>query len=73
MHWTYDPLEAKNAHFNLNKLGAMAGEYVRDMYGRRDSPLHRGIGTDRLVPTWAMDSPRVIDRLVDGRPGPGAD
>jgi chorismate synthase len=70
MHWTFDPLEAKNAHFNLNKLGAVAGEYVRDMYGRTDSPLHRGIGTDRFVPTWAMDSPRVTERLVEGRPGP---
>jgi len=75
MLWTYDPLEAKNAHFNLNKLGATAGEFVQDMYGRTDSPLHRGIGTDRFVPTWAMDSPRVIERLVEGRtgPDPGAD
>jgi predicted GNAT superfamily acetyltransferase len=40
------------------------------MYGRTDSPLHRGIGTDRFVPTWAMDSPRVTERLVEGRPGP---
>ena len=70
MHWTFDPLEAKNAHLNLNKLGAVAGEYVQDMYGGTDSPLHRGIGTDRFVPTWAMDSPRVIERLVEGRPGP---
>ena len=75
MYWTFDPLEAKNAHFNLNKLGAVAGEYVRDMYGGTDSPLHRGIGTDRFVPTWAMDSPRVTERLVEGRagPDPGAD
>ena len=70
MLWTYDPLEAKNAHFNLNKLGATAGEFVQDMYGRTDSPLHRGIGTDRFVPTWTLDSPRVIERLVEGRPGP---
>ena len=70
MRWTFDPLEAKNAHFNLNKLGAVAGEYVQDMYGRTGSPLHEGIGTDRFVPTWAMDSPRVIERLVEGRAGP---
>ncbi len=75
MHWTFDPLEAKNAHLNLNKLGAVAGEYIRDMYGQTDSPLHRGIGTDRFVATWAMDSPRVTERLVEARPGPdpGAD
>jgi predicted GNAT superfamily acetyltransferase len=70
MHWTFDPLEAKNAYFNLNKLGAVAGEYVRDMYGLTDSPLHRGIGTDRFVATWEMDSPRVMERLVEGRAGP---
>ena len=75
MYWTFDPLEAKNAHLNLNKLGAVAEEYVRDMYGGTHSPLHRGIGTDRFIPTWAMDSPRVTERLVEGRagPDPGAD
>ena len=75
VHWTFDPLESKNAHLNLNKLGAVAGEYVEDMYGQTDSPLHRGIGTDRLVPTWTLDSERVIERLVKGRSGPevGAD
>jgi len=70
MCWTFDPLEAKNAYLNLEKLGALAGEYVWDMYGRTDSPLHRGIGTARFVPTWAMDSTRVIERIVEGRAGP---
>ena len=75
VYWTFDPLESKNGHLNLNKLGAVAGEYVRDMYGQTDSPLHRGIGTDRLVPTWTLDSDRVIERMVEGRSGPevGAD
>ncbi len=72
MRWTFDPLEARNAHLNLNKLGAVADEYVDDMYGRTDSPLHEGIGTDRLVPIWTMDSPRVVERLVEGRVGPDA-
>ena len=75
VHWSFDPLESKNAHLNLNKLGAVAHEYVQDMYGQTDSPLHRGIGTDRLVPTWTLDSERVVRRLVKGRSGPepGAD
>ena len=75
VYWTFDPLESKNAHLNLNKLGAVAGEYVKDMYGQTDSPLHRGIGTDRLVPTWSLDSNRVIKRMLEGRSGPepGAD
>ena len=70
MHWTFDPLESKNAYLNLNKLGAVAREYVQDMYGQTDTPRHMGIGTDRLVPTWMMDSERVHARLVEGRSGP---
>ena len=69
MHWTFDPLESKNAYLNLNKLGAVAREYVQDMYGQTDSPRHMGIGTDRLVPTWMMDSERVHARLVEGPVG----
>ena len=49
MYWTYDPLVAKNAHLNLNLLGARVIEYVRDMYGTTASPLHSGLATDRLV------------------------
>jgi predicted GNAT superfamily acetyltransferase len=49
MSWTFDPLVAKNAHFNLNRLGAQVVEYVPDMYGTTSSPLHYGLATDRLV------------------------
>lgn len=72
MLWTFDPLESKNAHLNLNKLGAVAREYVPDIYGQTDSPLHQGIGTDRFVATWMMDSERVVERLEIGRSGPAA-
>jgi chorismate synthase len=63
MYWTFDPLESRNAYLNFGKLGATSHEYVRDMYGHSDSPLHLEIGTDRLVVTWDLDSPRVIERL----------
>jgi chorismate synthase len=49
MYWTYDPLIAKNAHFNLNVLGARVVGYEPDMYGDTGSPLHHGLPTDRLV------------------------
>jgi chorismate synthase len=49
MFWTYDPLIAKNAHFNLNVLGARVVRYAPDMYGDMGSPLHHGLPTDRLV------------------------
>lgn len=63
MYWTFDPLEAGNAHLNLALLGAVAREYVPEMYGESDSPLHRGIGTDRLVALWPIRRERVEVRL----------
>lgn len=64
MYWTFDPLEAGNAYLNLCKLGVVSSEYVVDMYGgNTGSPLHAGIGTDRLVVLWQMDDRRVTSRL----------
>ena len=65
MSWTFDPLVAKNAHLNLNRLGAHVVAYVPDVYGTTGSPLHYGIATDRLIvsvdtrataPSDALDS-----------------
>ena len=55
MYWTYDPLVARNAHLNFNRLGVTVDEYVEDMYGASDSELHRGLGTDRFVVAWPLD------------------
>jgi predicted GNAT superfamily acetyltransferase len=55
MYWTFDPLVARNAHFNLNRLGASVEEYVVDMYGSgRSSPVDRAIGTDRFIVRWDL-------------------
>ena len=54
IYWTFDPLDAKNAHINFNRLGIYAREYVVDMYGETASPLHQGIGTDRLIAIWDL-------------------
>lgn len=67
MIWTWDPLQSRNAYLNLVRLGAVAREYRRDMYGETDSVLHRGIGTDRLLALWRMRSPRVERRLAGER------
>ena len=65
MYWTFDPLEARNAHFNLNVLGARVDDYVMDMYGPGDSsPLHRGLGTDRFVARWDLDH-HLPDQLAE--------
>jgi predicted GNAT superfamily acetyltransferase len=63
--WTFDPLEIRNAHFNLNRLGAICREYHENLYGITTSPLHRGIPTDRLVAEWHLDSARVVASLGD--------
>jgi predicted GNAT superfamily acetyltransferase len=57
MYWTYDPLIAKNAHFNLNVLGARVVRYAPDMYGETGSPLHHGFATDRLVVVYDTARP----------------
>jgi len=61
--WTFDPLESRNAHLNLRRLGAIARTYHRDLYGPPDSPLHAGLGTDRLVAEWHIGSDRVRRRI----------
>ncbi len=66
MYWTFDPLQALNANLNLNTLGAQPIEYVEDMYGETGSDLHSGLGTDRFVAQWDLDSPRV-EALAQGR------
>jgi len=63
IEWTFDPLELRNAHFNLNRLGAICRRYLPNLYGITTSPLHRGLATDRLVAEWYLDSPRVIAAL----------
>lgn len=69
MAWTFEPLESRNAWINLGRLGAVARAYEVDMYGDTDSPLHREVGTDRLVALWDLDSVRVRARL-EGRHAP---
>lgn len=58
--WTYDPLVARNAHLNLNRLGASIAGYAPNMYGEgTGSPLHVGGETDRLIVQWELDGARA--------------
>jgi predicted GNAT superfamily acetyltransferase len=63
MCWTFDPLIAKNAHLNLNVLGASVLRYVPDMYGTTESPLHHGLATDRLVVSCPTTTPAATPRV----------
>ena len=68
MEWTFDPLEIKNAYFNLECLGAIARRYNVNQYGITNSPLQGFLPTDRLVAEWWMNSKRVNTLLAGGRP-----
>ncbi len=73
--WAFDPLQAGNARFNLDKLGATAGRYVENMYGPRTDALNAGTPTDRLIVTWetepvslpsiAVEEARDLPRLIE--------
>lgn len=56
IEWTFDPLELRNAHFNIAKLGVIVRHYIRDCYGPSTSPLHRGLPTDRFLAEWEVES-----------------
>jgi predicted GNAT superfamily acetyltransferase len=52
IEWTFDPLQAPNAHLNFARLGAVATTYLVNAYGEMTGPLHRGTPTDRLIAEW---------------------
>jgi predicted GNAT superfamily acetyltransferase len=70
MEWTFDPLEIKNAHLNIARLGAISRRYLPDFYGPSTSPLQGGLPTDRLVAEWWLRSPRVRRILGEETPQP---
>ena len=63
IEWTFDPLQAMNAHFNFAKLGGVVEEYAVNFYGESTSALHRGTPTDRVVLSWRISAPHVVRRL----------
>ena len=70
VEWTFDPLEIKNAYFNMERLGAIVRRYVRNQYGTTTSHLHGGLPTDRCVAEWWIESPRVKAVVNGGPPVP---
>ena len=66
MEWTFDPLEIKNAYFNIERLGAIVRRFVLNQYGTTSSKLHGGLPTDRCIAEWWLASPRV-EAILNGR------
>jgi predicted GNAT superfamily acetyltransferase len=69
VRWTFDPLQSRNARFNIEKLGCVIDEYLVNVYGASGSRFNAGLETDRFVPKWWISSKRVRDRLA-GRAKP---
>jgi predicted GNAT superfamily acetyltransferase len=66
--WTFDPLQSRNAYFNMHKLGGIAREYHRDYYGNAPGPLVSMQTSDRLLVEWWVTSNRVEQRVRGTRP-----
>jgi len=71
--WTWEPMRARNAHFNLNRLGATVEAYAENFYGTDyltgqadQSETAPGIDSDRLLASWHLGGDRVAD-LAQGR------
>ena len=73
VEWTYDPLQALNAHLNFTKLGVIVEEYEENIYGESSSPLHRGTPTDRFVCEWHITTPHVARRIDPVMPSGSVD
>jgi predicted GNAT superfamily acetyltransferase len=56
MTWTFDPLESRNAYFNLHKLGADSRAYRQDYYGPMEDALNRDLPSDRLLVEWDLSA-----------------
>ena len=56
MFWSFDPLVASTANFNLNVLGSVPVRYIANMYGNTHSILHKGLDTDRFIVEWRLDT-----------------
>ncbi len=67
IEWTFDPLEIRNAYFNIERLGVVVRHFLPNQYGITSSRLHGGLPTDRLVAEWHVTSERV-ERTIGGPP-----
>jgi predicted GNAT superfamily acetyltransferase len=68
IEWTFDPLQARNAHLNLRRLGARAVAFLPNLYGITSSALHHGLPTDRLLVRWELDAGPVRELAAAGEP-----
>jgi predicted GNAT superfamily acetyltransferase len=68
IEWTFDPLETRNARFNIENLAVICRRFYVNTYGISSSQLQAGLPTDRLVAEWHLDSARVKERIFRQEP-----
>nr|HDO81115.1 hypothetical protein [Candidatus Bathyarchaeota archaeon] len=66
MKWTYDPLQSRNARFNVGKLGVICRRYIANYYGEMRDRLNAGYESDRFIAEWWLTSRRVLERIRHG-------
>ena len=59
IQWTFDPLQSKNAYFNVQKLGVILRHYYVNLYGHTTSKLNEELDSDRVIAEWWIDQPRL--------------
>jgi predicted GNAT superfamily acetyltransferase len=71
VEWTFDPLEIKNAFFNIERLGVVIRRYVLNQYGKTTSALHGGLPTDRCIAEWWLRREKpAVQNIVERIPVP---
>jgi predicted GNAT superfamily acetyltransferase len=70
IEWTFDPLQLKNAWFNIEGLGAIVRRYMRNLYGTSTSALQGGLPTDRCIAEWWINKPRMRPEILERVPVP---
>jgi predicted GNAT superfamily acetyltransferase len=73
VRWTFDPMQSRNAHFNVRTLGGVPDRYLVRYYGEMRDALNAGLETDRLRLVWELRAPRVADRLDGATPSDAED
>lgn len=73
VRWTFDPLQSKNAGFNVRRLGGVPDRYLPRYYGTMADAINEGLDTDRVRLVWRLRDPKVKERLAGRLPRPTDD
>lgn len=68
--WTMDPLVARNAWFNVSRLGAVPADYLPNFYGPMLDAVNGDDSSDRLLMAWDLRGERVAEALAGHPPVP---